>query len=216
MVSVESIVVGPLETNCYLVCSDASCIIIDPGDETGKILRALGNRNALAIVATHLHFDHVGAARELVNRLNTPFMVHRLDWELRDIFNELATEWGFPKPELPEPTFIDDGSELPLGLKVIHTPGHTPGSISIVGDDFILTGDTLFEGSVGRTDLPGGNMDRLRDSVCKLYRELPDYFIVYPGHGPPTTIGEEKLNNLIIPMEACLGETGNNFYEQPE
>ncbi|WP_054856676.1 MBL fold metallo-hydrolase [Vulcanisaeta sp. JCM 16159] len=211
MLTVEVVIVGPLETNCYLVCDDSSCVIIDPGDEAETILNALGNRKMLAVIATHLHFDHVGAVKELTNGLGVPFMVHKLDWELRDIFNELATEWGFTRPELPEPVFIDEGSKLPLNLKVMHTPGHTPGSVSIIGDGFVITGDTLFAGSVGRTDLPGGDMNRLRNSVCRLYRELPDNFIVYPGHGPSTTIGEEKLSNLVIPMEACLGEGRAQF-----
>ncbi len=130
----------------------------------------------------------MGAVKELTEHLGVPFMAHKLDWELKELFNELASGWGgFAKPELPEPVFVDEGgSQLPLNLRVMHTPGHTPGSISIIGDGFVITGDTLFAGSVGRTDLPGGDMDRLRDSVCRLYRELPDNFIVYPamGHQP--------------------------------
>ncbi|WP_243679687.1 MBL fold metallo-hydrolase [Vulcanisaeta souniana] len=133
MLNVEVVVVGPLETNCYLVCDGNSCVIIDPGDEAESILNALSNRRALAVVATHLHFDHVGAVKELTERLGIPFMAHRLDWELKKIFDELATRWGFTKPKLPEPVFVSEGSELPLNLRVIHTPGHTPGSISIIG-----------------------------------------------------------------------------------
>ncbi|MGC9180134.1 MAG: MBL fold metallo-hydrolase [Vulcanisaeta sp.] len=216
MLTVEVVVVGPLETNCYLVCDGDSCVIIDPGDEAEAILNALGSRRALAVVATHLHFDHVSAVKELTEHLGVPFMAHRLDWELKEIFNELVSRWGFTKPELPEPVFIDEESELPLNLRVMHTPGHTPGSISIIGDGFVITGDTLFAGSVGRTDLPGGDMNRLRDSVCRLYRELPDNFIVYPGHGPSTTIGGEKINNVLIPMEACPNETRHISYKKPK
>lgn len=126
MPTVEVIVVGPLETNCYLICNGDSCVIIDPGgDEAETILNALGNRRALAVVATHLHFDHVGAVKELTEHLGVPFMVHKLDWELKELFNELASRWGgFTKPELPEPAFIDEGgSKLPLNLRVMHTPG---------------------------------------------------------------------------------------------
>ena len=85
----------------------------------------------------------------------------------------------------------------------MHTPGHSPGSISIIGDGFVMTGDTLFSGSVGRTDLPGGDDEALLRSVCRLYRELPRDFVVYPGHGPPTTIGEEAEDNTIVPQDLC-------------
>jgi glyoxylase-like metal-dependent hydrolase (beta-lactamase superfamily II) len=177
--------------------------VVDPGDEVWKIMRVLRGRKVLAVIATHLHFDHVGAVRDIVELTGAPFMVHRLDWELRDAYAELAMSWGFKAPILPEPTFVDEGFTAPLGLRVIHTPGHSPGSVSIVGDGFVLTGDTLFSGSVGRTDLLGGDDEALIESVCRLYRELPGSFIVYPGHGPSTTVGEEAGNNPIIPQSLC-------------
>ncbi|WP_148224744.1 MBL fold metallo-hydrolase [Vulcanisaeta moutnovskia] len=203
MVSVEIITVGPLETNCYLVCEGKDCLVVDPGDEAETILTILGNRRVLAVVATHLHFDHIGAVEGIVSSTGAPFMVHRLDWEMRDKYTQLARSWGFEPPNLPQPIFIDEGSGLPFNLKVMHTPGHTPGSISIVGDGFVLTGDTLFAGSVGRTDLPGGDIELLIRSICRLYRELPGNYIVYPGHGPPTTINDEADNNYFVPKSLC-------------
>jgi len=203
VVRVETVVVGPLSTNAYVICNNDSCVVVDPGDEVWKIMRVLRGRKVLAVIATHLHFDHVGAVRDIVELTGTPFMVHRLDWELRDAYAELAMSWGFKAPILPEPTFVNEGFTAPLDLRVIHTPGHSPGSVSIIGDGFVLTGDTLFSGSVGRTDLPGGDDEALIESVCRLYRELPGSFIVYPGHGPSTTVGEEAGNNPIIPQSLC-------------
>ncbi|WP_069806427.1 MBL fold metallo-hydrolase [Vulcanisaeta thermophila] len=201
---ITRVVVGPLMTNCYLVCEGNECVIVDPGDEAELILRALGARHVLGIVATHGHFDHVNAALDLVSRLNVPLYMHRSDWELFQELNRIATEWGFRvNPLVDKPTFIDEGFELPLNLRVMHTPGHTPGSVSIVGNGFVMTGDTLFSGSVGRTDLPGGDPELLRESVCRLYKELPNNFIVYPGHGPTTTIEYELEYNPVINFDSC-------------
>jgi len=203
VVRVETVVVGPLSTNAYVICNNDSCVVVDPGDEAWKIMRVLRGRRVLAVIATHLHFDHVGAVRDIVELTGAPFMVHRLDWELRDAYAELAMSWGFKAPALPEPTFVDEGFTAPLGLRIMHTPGHSPGSISIIGDGFVLTGDTLFSGGVGRTDLPGGDDEALIASICRLYRELPRDFVVYPGHGPPTTIGEEAEDNTIVLQDLC-------------
>ena len=203
VVRVETVVVGPLSTNAYVICNNDSCVVVDPGDEAWKIMRALRGRKVLAVIATHLHFDHVGAVKDIVKLTGAPFMVHRLDWELRDKYAELAMSWGFKAPALPEPTFVDEGFTAPLGLRIMHTPGHSPGSISIIGYGFVLTGDTLFSGSVGRTDLPGGDDEALLRSVCRLYRGLSRNFVVYPGHGPPTTIGEEAEDNPIVSQGFC-------------
>ncbi|MFP3161564.1 MAG: MBL fold metallo-hydrolase, partial [Vulcanisaeta sp.] len=116
MVRVETVVVGPLSTNAYVICNNDSCVVVDPGDEAWKIMRVLRGRRVLAVIATHLHFDHVGAVRDIVELTGAPFMVHRLDWELRDAYAELAMSWGFKAPVLPKPTFVDEGFTAPLGL----------------------------------------------------------------------------------------------------
>lgn len=203
MLSVEVLTVGLLRVNCYIVYEGHDCVIIDPGSEAERVLSALWGRRVLAVVATHLHFDHVSAAYEVFKATGAPFVVHRLDWELRGELAKLAQSWGFEAPELPSPTFVDEGSQLPLGLRVMHTPGHTLGSITVVGRGLAFTGDTLFARGVGRADLPGGDWSLLVESVCRLYRELPDSCKVYPGHGPPTVISEERKGNPLVPWTAC-------------
>ncbi|WP_052883135.1 MBL fold metallo-hydrolase [Thermoproteus tenax] len=200
MYEVERVVVGPLETNCYLICKGSECLVVDPGAEPERIAERLAGRGVAAIVATHLHFDHVGAVEALAERFRAPFIAHRADWELREVFARVAESWGFEAPRLPEPS--PAGAELPLGLRALHVPGHTPGSIAVLGDGFVLTGDLLFRGSVGRTDLPGGDWETLVRSVCSLY-ELPPSYAVLPGHGPPTTLGREARANYFVPQSTC-------------
>ena len=187
---VKRLVVGPLATNAYVVELSGKAVIIDPGDEPGAILDAVKGLDVVAIVATHGHFDHIGAVKPLVERLGVRFLMHRLDWEvIGDLFG-LGKAWGFEYPEPPTPSFVDEGSEV-LGLKVMHLPGHTPGSIALVGPGFVMSGDTLFRGAYGRTDLPHGDEEALAKSLCRLVGEVPSNYVLYPGHGPPSTIGEE-------------------------
>jgi glyoxylase-like metal-dependent hydrolase (beta-lactamase superfamily II) len=209
-VAVRRVVVGPLQTNAYLLCRGSDCIVVDPGADARRLLRELGGRRVLAVVATHLHFDHVGAAAEVVRATRAPFVMHALDWEMRGAFAEMARLWGFREPELPEPELVEGDAELPLGLRAVHTPGHSPGSVSIIGAGFVLAGDTLFYDGVGRTDLPGGDFAQLVRSVCRLYAELPEHFLVYPGHGKPTTLGREAGENAAVPRSLCgqLAEAG--------
>jgi len=198
-VQIEVVTVGPLQTNCYILCDGDECVVIDPGDEPDKILAVLRNRGISAIVATHLHFDHVGAVGELVKLSGAPFYVHKDDWDIRDKLTKLAEHFGY-RVDLPNPKFLGDSVEW---LRVLHTPGHTPGSVSLIGDGFVFTGDTLFYQAVGRADLPGGNWRQLVNSVCRLY-QLPDEYVVYAGHGPSTTIGLEKRENPLVNLEHCV------------
>lgn len=197
--NVERIVVGPLATNAYLACSGDECVVIDPGDEAAAILKRLGRKGLVAIIATHLHFDHVGAVLELAEATGAPFYAHPADWAIYKELNEVAEEWGFSVPEIPPPK---NPGLRGWELDVLHTPGHTPGSISLVGDGVVFTGDTLFHMSVGRTDLPGGDWDALVESVCRLYG-LPRGYLVYPGHGPATTIGNEAEGNPFVDASVC-------------
>jgi len=192
-VEVQWVEAGPLLTNTYVVCDLDECVVVDPAGGVREVLRLVGKRAVVAVVATHLHFDHVLSAAEVVEAVNAPFHAHYDDWRIYRELNSVAVEWGFEVPVLPAPR--------PLGerlwkLEVIHTPGHTPGSVSLLGDGFVLTGDTLFKGTVGRTDLPFGDWRLLVKSVCKLY-QLPGGYRVYPGHGPATYLGEEALYNVV-------------------
>lgn len=171
-------------------------MIIDPGAEASRILREVAGLKVKAIIATHGHFDHVGAVKEIKGSLRIPFLLHRADLQTL----ERSTGW-FGQPAKKPTVDIFLGDEFRVGglrLKVIHTPGHTPGSVSIlVDDEALFSGDTLFRGAVGRYDFPGGSLEDLRNSIRRLMK-LPEYIKVYPGHGEPTTIGMEMEDNPFV------------------
>lgn len=182
---VESLSVGFLETNCYIVYDSQTkqAIVIDPGDGAREILLVI-NKYQLKVVSlmhTHGHFDHLGATRRLKKETNAPVLLHQRDM--------------FMVKDIQPDQFIHEPERLAVGaheLTIMDTPGHTPGGVSLVGADFVFTGDTLFHHAVGRTDLPGGNEEQLWQSIYKKIFALPDSFTVYPGHGMFSTIGEEK------------------------
>lgn len=200
LVIVEAAVVGPLATNAYLVCEGPDCILVDPGADAEVLLGMLKGRRLLAVIASHGHFDHVGAAGEVIEATGAPFYMSREDYEAYRELNKPADDWGFEAPDIP-PAEEPPAEPLP-GLEVVETPGHTPGSISLLGPGFVITGDLLFKGSVGRTDLPGGSWRDLAASICGLY-ELPGNYIVYPGHGAATTIGAEAALNPFVNRSTC-------------
>ncbi len=202
----EMVVVGALETNCYLVyCEETmECAVVDPGADPEKIIQKIGELGLMPgiLINTHGHVDHVGANKDIKEKYDIPLYIHSSDSQMLD--NILSTAMGFfigakksPKPD----KFLEDGENIPIGkshLKVIHTPGHSPGSISLSGDGFLLSGDLLFYGGVGRTDLPGGSWELLEDSIRKKIFIFPDDTVVLPGHGPSTSIGQEKNTNPFI------------------
>ncbi len=203
-VRIIKLVVGPLATNTYIVydMGEMEGVIIDPGGDADKILDALKRIHVdiKYIVATHAHFDHVLAAPVLLDYLDAEFVMHREDLEILEYSTYLCRsyvpDWSPPEVDL----FVDEGDEIVFGetvLKVIHTPGHTPGSISLLGEDYVFTGDTLFRGVIGRTDFPGGSWEQMVDSIIKLMA-LPDETKVYPGHGKTTSIGREKRENPYV------------------
>lgn len=196
---ITRLVVGPLSTNTYILCEFDECIVVDPGADFDEIVETLGSRSVAAVVATHLHFDHVGAVQALVDRYGASFFASEEDWRVYRLINSMAEEWGFEIPEIPAPRPVGDRV---WRLRVLYTPGHTPGSISLVGDGFVITGDTLFHRSVGRTDFPLGDWGALVSSICRLY-ELPRSYVVYPGHGPHSYIGDEALYNPFVNTEVC-------------
>ena len=195
---VEAFTVGYLSTNCYVVNSQLTkeAVIIDPGlDDRSESLQILEyvDRERIKvkfIVNTHGHPDHVHGNALLREKYNVPVCVHRLDAAYVEVKE---------KSTLPT-VLLEDGFVLKFGddsLSVMHTPGHTPGSICLLGEKLVFTGDTLFAGSIGRTDFPGGSYQQIQSSLQKLAR-LPDYFLVYPGHGPISMIGEEKRSNPFL------------------
>lgn len=205
---VRTVRVGALGTNCYIVGCEKTrkALVIDPGDEPAKILAALraSELECGSIVNTHGHVDHIAGNAGVKAATGAPIEIHEADAQaLVDPglnLSVLAVSAPVPGAEgIAGPgadRLLREGDEVVAGsvrLRVIHTPGHTPGSISLVGDGVVFCGDTLFaDGGVGRTDFPGGSYDALVRSIeVKLFR-LPDDTVVYPGHGPATTIGRER------------------------
>jgi glyoxylase-like metal-dependent hydrolase (beta-lactamase superfamily II) len=199
-----------LATNCYVIERQGEAIIVDPGDEPERILRFIKDINTepSAIVATHAHFDHVLGVDHLSRVLRIPFLLHREDLPILESMQNRARQ--FAGIEVPKPPkvdgFLEDGEDLSLGsqtIRVLHTPGHSPGSISLHSDGYVMTGDALFNQSIGRTDLPGGDFDTLIRSIKEKLFMLNDETIVYPGHGPETSISDEKLANPFVGQVAA-------------
>lgn len=207
--------VGSVGANCYIFGDDATreVFVIDPGDEAERILAELRRLDArpVAIVNTHGHFDHVMAVDEVRRATHVPFWIHEGERPVLESGPSRAKVlFGIDLPPSPVPDrWIAEGDVLPVGglrLTVRHTPGHSPGGVCLVGDGLVFTGDTLFAGSVGRTDLPGANQDALFASIARVLLPLPDETVCYPGHGPETTIGEEKRGNpFIVPLVRSRG-----------
>ncbi|RLI30142.1 MAG: MBL fold metallo-hydrolase [Candidatus Hecatellales archaeon] len=203
---VRTLVVGPIATNCYIIyCEETGkALILDPGGEGNLILKAVEELNVEVeyIVNSHGHYDHIAANGELKEALNVPLLIHREDSEaLVEPELNLSVLFGLHYRSPKADKLLEEGDELKVGkfkLKVLHTPGHTPGSICLLGEKEIFTGDTLFAGSVGRTDLPGGSFQKLAYSLKHRIAALPDWLKVYPGHGPATMLGYEKESNPYL------------------
>jgi glyoxylase-like metal-dependent hydrolase (beta-lactamase superfamily II) len=205
MARIHTMVVGRLQTNCYILQSEDDVIIIDPGDEPERILRFVKylSLTPRLIVATHTHFDHVLGVERIRKDLHIPFAINEEDLEILESMQTRVQQFmGFSVPPPPKvDQFLRDGQLITLGqnkVKVLHTPGHSPGSISLVGQGSVFTGDALFNQSIGRTDLPGGDTDTLIRSITDRLFNLADDTIVYPGHGPETSIGDEKMANPFV------------------
>jgi len=208
---VDSVVVSPFQTNCYIVgCKETKeGIIIDPGDEPERILAVVNfhRLKIVAIVATHGHLDHVLAVKAVKEATGAPFLLPELDLPIARSAHFQARFYNWLAEPVPDPdSFLEEGQTLSVGnlsFQVLELPGHTPGHIALFradekGEGCLFSGDVLFAGSVGRTDLPGGNWEVLQNSLRRLM-SLPDETIVYPGHGRKTTIGEERRYNPFVP-----------------
>ena len=210
---IERLVVGPIEANCYIVADEKTKegIVIDPGDDAEVIIKRI-LQLALKIkyvLLTHSHFDHVSATAAVQKETNAKLAIHDADAKsLND--GMLARLAGFVHQPVPQPDILLKGWEdITIGdlhFTVLHVPGHTTGGIALYSQDVVFTGDTLFGGSIGRTDLPGGNYNQIIDSInCRLL-VLDDNIKVYPGHGDVTTIGFERQNNSFLvnsPRKQC-------------
>lgn len=200
---IETFSLGPLGTNCYIVSKDKECLIIDPGGDAPIIDQYLESEGLkpLAILLTHAHYDHIGALEEIRKTHNLEVYLHENEKHWLEDANlnrsSFFVEGGF---SMKAPENILTAGKLDIGpfsCDVVHTPGHSPGSVSFIfkEHDFVVSGDVLFRRGIGRTDLPEGSIEQLADSIASHLYKLPDNFIVYPGHGPQTAIGEEKESN---------------------
>ncbi|MCB1220995.1 MAG: MBL fold metallo-hydrolase [Planctomycetales bacterium] len=200
-------VCGPLDNNIYLLEDEAAgrCVLFDPGIDIGPVFQHIDDNGLEVerILLTHAHFDHIFGLAEAKRRYNCPIHMHPDDEEVRARFLTICENWGFPgadaPPEIDEP--LSHGQRLQLlgtSCEVRHTPGHAPGQVAFVFDNFAIVGDTLFQRSIGRYDLPGSDPQALVNSIMEQLYSLPDETVVYPGHGGFTTIGEERRFNPYV------------------
>lgn len=195
--------VGPLQVNSYLLgCPQTKeTAIIDPGGDGERILQVVQQLelSVKMLINTHGHFDHVGANRLLLERTGAELLIHRDDVPLLENAEHHAAMYGLGTESSPPPTrLLSGGEQLALGtlvIKVLPTPGHSPGGISLLVDGHVFTGDALFAGSIGRTDLPGSDHHQLLQAIREQLFTLPEETIVHPGHGPESTVGREKRSN---------------------
>ncbi len=212
----EILTVGPLQCNCSILGEEISreAIVVDPGDEITRIV-ALLRQHALTvkyIVVTHAHIDHIAGAAKLKQLTGAPILYNQSDLPLVRMMDIQASWLGIGTPEVPPPDDdLEDGKVLSIGTtathpqngltgSILHTPGHTEGSVCLYlpAQSLLIAGDTLFQGSVGRTDLPGGNSRRLIESIRERLLTLPDDVTVIPGHGRRTKIGQERASNPFL------------------
>ena len=204
----EMLTVGPFQENCFILGDEESGVgaIIDPGDEPARIAMAVEETGLEigSIIVTHAHIDHVGAVAALAEEYSCPVLMHV---EAEPMLKELPTQammMGLRFGKVPAvDRHIEDGETLEVGelrLRSLYTPGHAPGHVALYIEDegLVLSGDALFAGSVGRVDLPGGSMEVLMQSIEERLLTLPDETIVYSGHGPRTTIGNERTSNPFL------------------
>ena len=197
------LVVGPIQANCYVLGCERTkeAAVIDPGGDVDKILMTLAKDKlrCVYIINTHGHFDHTGDNKRLKEVTGAKLVIHRADAPMILDQRSSGSVWGMEVEDSPPPdVYVEERNVITFGdisLQVLHTPGHSPGGISLLSNKMIFVGDTLFAGSIGRTDLPGGDYETLIRNVKEKIFPLGDDVVIYPGHGPKTTVGREKRSN---------------------
>lgn len=188
--------------NCYVIRDGGEAIIIDPGEASAALKASVADLRVSAIVNTHCHVDHCAGNAAMIEATGAPLACHKADLPLLRGLEQQGMLFGFEVAESPEPDrFLEDGDTISVGtltLEVLHAPGHSPGHVVLAGDGFVVVGDVLFAGSIGRTDLMGGNHAQLLESIRTKLLPLPDETVVYCGHGPSTTIGAERASNPFL------------------
>ncbi len=203
---VDHVVTGMFMENCFLVaCGEThEGVLIDPGDEAERIIEMVTRHKVtpLRVINTHAHIDHVGAVAGICRHYGIPFAVHAGEKDNLDSLASHAAVFGLPAPEQPEVSeWIEAGQVFSIGessLAAIPTPGHTPGGLSFYAEGFVIAGDTLFQRSIGRTDLPGGDFATMRKSIREGLFTLPPKTVVHCGHGPSTSIAAERAQNPFV------------------
>lgn len=205
-IEVQGLTVGPMQSNCYLVRLRGAdrALVVDPGSEAGRIERALDawDSRPSAVLLTHAHLDHVGGVPGIVDRFGIPVYLHPEDRSLYEAAPDQAASFGLRVPDLPPPDHeLEHGGtveEAGLELEVRHAPGHSPGGVVFVAPGHAFVGDCVFAGSVGRVDLPGGDGERLARSIREQILSLPEETVLWPGHGPRTTVQREASTNPFL------------------
>tara|TARA_B110000438_G_C15784718_1_gene637861 strand:+ start:846 stop:1493 length:648 start_codon:yes stop_codon:yes gene_type:complete len=210
---VHSLVTGPFQENSYIISDILSkdCILIDPGDEAEKIYYFIDNNNfkPMGIINTHAHLDHIGAVQELKDKYNIPFYLHYMEKPILESYPISCKMFGIDVKPIPNvDNWIYEGGKLNIGkfnFSIFETPGHTPGGCSFLIEKFLFVGDTLFHGSVGRTDLPGGDWNILEKSLLNLMKIIEPDVTIYSGHGKDTNIGIEiEKNPFLVSLKSKL------------
>jgi len=205
---IKELAVGPFMANCFILgCEESNeAVVIDPGGDTDRILLSLAESKLKVkyIINTHAHVDHAAGNKKMKGATGAELLLHELEVPLLKNISASAASWGLSIENSPPPDrTVKDGDMISFGtisLKVIHTPGHSPGGISLYTNGYVFVGDTLFAGSIGRTDLPGGSYDTLISGIQNKLFVLGDDVRVFTGHGPETTIEREKRFNPFVNM----------------
>ncbi len=204
------VIVGPLQVNCFILADEKTkeAVVIDPGDDAEDILKIIKDKSFKVkyIVNTHGHFDHIGANKAIKDVTGAELLIHEADAPVLASAAQHSQAFGMrPVTSPPADRYVKHGEVITAGevsLKILHTPGHSPGGICLLEEGMVFTGDALFAGSIGRTDLPGGDLMTLLGSIKTNLMNLPDNTKVFSGHGPASTIGDERRENPFLNAES--------------